>query len=92
LAVAASRDPGIEVAETEPRGMGVELDWIDKATAGRQGERTDLVNNINEVERAPRPVGTSAAAAMRPANFALLEFSEVACNARCGRPHKYPPW
>ncbi len=25
-------------------------------------------------------------------NFALLEFSEVACNARCGRPHDYPPW
>src|SRR5262249_9186857 len=34
------------------------LDEIDKATAGRQGERTDLVSNRNKVT-AERPVGTT---------------------------------
>lgn len=38
------------------------LDAIDRATAGRQGERTDLVDNINEVDR---PTGTAAATALR---------------------------
>lgn len=38
------------------------LDAIDRATAGRQGERTDLVDNIHEVQR---PSGTGSAAALR---------------------------
>lgn len=37
-------------------------DLLDQAIQGRQGERTDLVNNINEVER---PVGTTKAQALR---------------------------
>ncbi|MBL3670653.1 hypothetical protein JL475_32730 [Streptomyces sp. M2CJ-2] len=38
------------------------LDLLDQAIVGRQGERTDLVSNRNEV---PRPVGTTKAAALR---------------------------
>jgi len=41
------------------------MDLIDRATAGRQGERTDLVSNRNEVESGHRPVGTMAQAAVR---------------------------
>ena len=36
----------------------------EKAKGSRQGQRSDLVDNINEVEAA-RPTGTSAAAALR---------------------------
>ena len=36
---------------------------IDEATPGRQGERTDLFDNIQEVE--PAPTGTSAQSALR---------------------------
>ena len=37
------------------------LDLLDQALEGRQGERSDLVNNINEV----RPQGTSQSQALR---------------------------
>jgi hypothetical protein len=37
------------------------LDLLDQALQGRQGQRTDLVNNINEV----RPQGTSQTQALR---------------------------
>lgn len=39
------------------------LNLLDKALMGRQGERTDFVDNINEVEK--RPDGTSAEQALR---------------------------
>jgi hypothetical protein len=39
------------------------IDALDQATAGRQGARTDLVNNIKEVTRSPE--GTSAQYAIR---------------------------
>jgi hypothetical protein len=39
------------------------LDWLDKATAGRQGERTDLFDNIKDVSKAP--TGTSQQQALR---------------------------
>ena len=38
------------------------IDLIDEAIGSRQGERTDIVDNIHEVER---PTGTSARAAIR---------------------------
>ncbi len=38
------------------------LDAIDRATAGRQGARTDLVDNVHE---ATRPDGNSSTAAIR---------------------------
>ena len=38
------------------------LDWLDSATSGRQGERTDLVDIINNVSR---PTGTSQQQALR---------------------------
>lgn len=38
------------------------LDAIDRAVQGRQGRRSDLVDNINEVDR---PTGTSESAALR---------------------------
>lgn len=38
------------------------LDAIDRATVGKQGSRTDIVDNINEVQR---PTGTSRDAALR---------------------------
>lgn len=38
------------------------LDLLDRALKGKQGERTDLVDNINEVSR---PDGTSREAALR---------------------------
>ena len=38
-------------------------DAIDRAMQGRQGERTDLLDNIQEV--APAPTGTSRQAAIR---------------------------
>lgn len=41
------------------------LDAIDKACKGRQGRRTDLVDNVNEVEQQPRPDGNSRDAALR---------------------------
>lgn len=43
------------------------LDLLDQALAkgSRQGERTDLVNNINEVPAPARPQGTSRAHAIR---------------------------
>jgi hypothetical protein len=40
------------------------LDALDKATTGRQGERTDPVNNVNEVSE-ERPVGNSNTYALR---------------------------
>ncbi len=39
------------------------LDLIDQAVKGRQGERTDLLDNVQEV--APAPTGNSHAAALR---------------------------
>ena len=44
------------------RGDLEALDLFDKATTGRQGERLDLVDNINKVSR---PDGTSRAQALR---------------------------
>jgi hypothetical protein len=44
------------------------LDLIDREVKGRQGERTDLVDNIHEVDNvneSSRPSGTSSAAALR---------------------------
>jgi hypothetical protein len=38
------------------------LDLIDKATKGKQGERTDLFDNIQDVAA---PTGTSCASALR---------------------------
>lgn len=40
----------------------VTVDLLDQALSGRQGRRTDLVDNIHEVDR---PTGTSQAAALR---------------------------
>lgn len=40
----------------------VAVDLLNQALSGRQGARTDLVDNIHEV---PRPDGTSKAAALR---------------------------
>lgn len=40
------------------------LDALDRATGHNQGERTDLLNNIQEV-REPAPAGTSLARALR---------------------------
>jgi hypothetical protein len=40
----------------------VTLDLLDQALAGRQGERTDLVDNVNEVSR---PTGNTEAQALR---------------------------
>jgi hypothetical protein len=39
-----------KVAEVVRWGGAMHLDWIDKATVGRQGERTDLHDNIREVK------------------------------------------
>lgn len=39
------------------------LDLIDRVTVGRQGERTDLVDNVNDVEE--RPTGNTREAALR---------------------------
>lgn len=39
------------------------LDLLDRAFAGRQGERTDLVDNVNEVDE--RPTGNRADVALR---------------------------
>lgn len=64
------------VQSSPPEGLGVELrmlrqmcqdhpealDAIDRATVGRQGERTDLFNNVQEVKA---PVGNSNQAAIR---------------------------
>jgi hypothetical protein len=41
------------------------LDLLDKAVTSRQGQRTDLVNNVNDVEPEARPMGNSAACALR---------------------------
>ena len=38
---------------------------IDQATAGRQGERADLVDNVHEVNTVERPSGNSPEAALR---------------------------
>lgn len=38
---------------------------LDMAMGSRQGERRDIVDNINEVTRVDRPTGTSAAAGLR---------------------------
>ena len=40
-------------------------DLIDEVSKGRQGERTDLVDIINEVEPSKKPDGTSRDAALR---------------------------
>lgn len=54
--------------------------WTE-ATKGRQGERTDLVDNVNEVERPPpRPTGNSREAALRRLNEAGTD--ERAAEAR----------
>lgn len=67
------------LAERPPEGLGATLaqvkrlcaddpeamDLIDQATAGRQGKRTDLVDNIHEVPLVERPAGTSPEAALR---------------------------
>ncbi len=41
------------------------LDLLDKVTQGHQGERTDFVYNVNEVDRESRPAGNSRAASLR---------------------------
>jgi hypothetical protein len=40
-------------------------DLIDQATRGRQGERVDLVDNVNEVTTTIRPDGNAKDAALR---------------------------
>jgi hypothetical protein len=64
------------ITAPSPEGLGADVglvtricapdeeaaDLLDQALAGKQGERTDLVSNRNEVGR---PVGTSKAAALR---------------------------
>jgi hypothetical protein len=43
-----------------------ELDLLDRVTVGKQGERTDLVYNVNEVEeKEERPSGNSRQRALR---------------------------
>ena len=41
------------------------LDLIDQATAGRQGERTDLFDNVKEVPTSQPPTGNSNQYAIR---------------------------
>ena len=41
------------------------LDLLDRACGSRQGERTDLVDNVHEVRHQERPSGNSAARALR---------------------------
>lgn len=50
------------------------LDALDRVTKGRQGERTDLVDNINEVQSSPD--GTSAAYALRKLRTDAPELHE----------------
>jgi hypothetical protein len=45
------------------KGLGASVDLLDRTVAHRQGERTDLYNNVKEVESAP--VGNSAEYALR---------------------------
>lgn len=52
----------IDLVRTLVRDDPVALDLFDKATMGRAGARSDLVDNINEVER---PSGTSREAGLR---------------------------
>jgi hypothetical protein len=42
------------------------MDALDRAMQGKQGQRTDLVDNLNEVDR---PTGTSEAATVRQFSF-----------------------
>lgn len=44
-------------------GDPVALDLLDRELKGRQGERTDLVSNVNEVEQ--RPAGNTKDRALR---------------------------
>lgn len=67
------------VSEHPPEGLGSDLktikrlceddkealDLLDQVTAGRQGERTDLFDNIQKVKSEESPTGTSAARALR---------------------------
>lgn len=49
----------------DPKGRAAALNLLDQAMAGRQGERRDLLDNIQEVELEAAPSGTSREAGLR---------------------------
>ena len=75
---------GIEVLRRLVQDDPVAVDALDRATQGKQGQRTDLVDNINEVDR---PTGTSEAATVRrlrkdrPDLHAQYLANEISANA-----------
>lgn len=52
------------------------LDALDRATKGRQGERTDLFNNVKEVDDPDPPMGNTAAYALRKLRADAPELHE----------------
>ena len=52
------------------------LDALDRATQGRQGERTDLFNNVKEVDALEPPMGNSSAYALRKLRSDAPELHE----------------
>ena len=74
----------VEVLAKLVQGDPVAVDALDRATQGKQGQRTDLVDNVNEVER---PTGNSEAATVRrlrkdrPDLHAQYLANEISANA-----------